>query len=52
MIFPYADDSALYSTALKLENTAETLLQWVKDSRMKANPDKYHLLIITKKVSK
>ena len=29
---------------IKLENAAETLLQWFKDNRMKANPDKYHLL--------
>ena len=48
----YADDSTPYCTELKisdvlikLESAAETLLQWFKDNRMKANPDKYHLLI-------
>ena len=28
----------------KLENVAETLLQWFKDNRMRANADKYYLL--------
>ena len=48
----YADDNTPYCTGLKisdvlikLENAAETLLQWFKDNRMKVNPDKYHLLI-------
>ena len=52
----YADDNTPYCAGLKisdvlikLENVAETLLQWFKDNRMKANPNKYHLLInITK----
>ena len=54
----YADDNTLYCTGLKisdvlikLENAAETLLQWFKDNRMKANPDKYHLLINNTKKS-
>ena len=48
----YADDNTPYCTSLnildvviKLENATEKLLQWFKDNRMKANPDKYHLLI-------
>ena len=50
----YADDNTPYckgkglkvsDVLIKLENAAETLLQWFKDNRMKANPDKYHLLI-------
>ena len=52
----YADDNTPYCTGLKisdvlikLENAAETLLQLFKDNRMKANPDKYHLLIINTK---
>ena len=52
----YAGDNTPYCTGLKtsealikLENAAETLLQWLKDNRMKSNSDKYHLLInITK----
>ena len=54
----YADDNTPYCTGLKisdvlikLENAAETLLQWFKDNRMKANPDKYHLLINNTKES-
>ena len=48
----FADDNIPYCTGLKisdvlikLENAAETLLQWFKDNRMKPNADKYHLLI-------
>ena len=54
----YADDNTPYCTCLKisdvlikLESAAETLLQWFKDNRMKANPDKYHLLINNTKKS-
>ena len=54
----YADDNTPYCTGLnildvliKLENVAEILLQWFKDNRMKANPDKYHLLINNTKES-
>ena len=48
----YADDNTTYCPGLKisdalikLENAAETLLQWFKDNRMKADPHKFHLLI-------
>ena len=55
----YADDNTPYCTGLnisdvltKLENAAETLLQWFKDGEpRKANPDKYHLLINNTKES-
>ena len=30
---------------IEFENAAETLFQWIKDNRMKANPEKYHLVI-------
>ena len=53
-----ADDNIPYCTGLKisdvlikLENAAEALLQWFKDNRMKANPDKYHVLINNTKES-
>ena len=46
------DDNSLYYASLKisdvlikLENAAETRLQYFKNNRMKVNPDKYHLLI-------
>ena len=58
LVANYADDITPYCTGLKisevlikLENAAETLLQWFKDNRMKANPDKYHLLINNTKKS-
>ena len=54
----YADDNTPYCTGLKisdvlikLENAAETLLQWLNDNRIKVNPDKYHLLINNTKES-
>ena len=54
----YADDNTLCCTGLKISNVlfklgnaAETLLQWFKDNRMKANPDKHHLLINNTKES-
>ena len=54
----YADDNTPYCTGLKfsdvlikLENAAQTLLQWFKDNRTKANPGKYHLLINNTKES-
>ena len=36
---------------IKLENVTETRLQWFKDNRMRANLDKYHLLINNTKES-
>ena len=46
---PYCTGSKTSEALIKLENAAETLLQWLKDNRIKANSDKYHLLInITK----
>ena len=54
----YADENTPYCTGLKildvlikLEKAAKTLLQWFKDNRMKASPDKYHLLINNTKES-
>ena len=44
----YADDNVPHCTGLKisdvlinLQNAADTLLQWFKDNKMKANPDNY-----------
>ena len=58
LVANYADDINPYCTGLKISdvliklgNAAETLLQWFKDIRMKANPDKYHLLINNTKES-
>ena len=53
-----ADDNIPYYTGLKisdilikLENAAETLLQWFKDNRLKANTVKHHLPINNTKES-
>ena len=54
----YAEDNTPYCTGLKIsdvliksENAVETLLQWFKGNRMKANPDKCHLFINNTKES-
>ena len=41
----YCASLKILDVLIKLENAAETRLQWFEDNRMKANPDKYHLLI-------
>ena len=48
---PYCTGLKISEVLIKLENAAETLLQWFKDNRMKANHDKYHLLINNTKES-
>ena len=57
-VLNYADGNTLYCTGLKisdvlvkLEKAAETLLQWFKDNRTKANHDKYNLVISNTKES-
>ena len=54
----YVDGNATYCTGLKvldvpikLQNAAETLFQCFEDNRMKANPEKYDLLINNTKES-
>ena len=42
---PYCTGLKISDVLIKLENAAETLLQWFKDNRIKANTDKYQLLI-------
>ena len=48
---PYCKSLKFLDVLIKLENAAETLLQWFKDKRMKANLDKYYLLINNTKES-
>ena len=48
---PYCTGLKISDVLIKLGNAAETLLQWFKDNRMKANTDKYHLLISNTKES-
>ena len=48
---PYCTGLKISNVLIKLDNAAETLLQWFKDNRMKVNPDKYHLLINNTKES-
>ena len=48
LVANYVDGSTSYCTGLNISNVQiklETLLQWFKDNKMKAYPDKYHLLI-------
>ena len=54
----YGDDNTPNCTSLKisdvlikLEDVAETLLQWFKYNRIKVNPEKYHLIINNAKES-
>ena len=42
---PYCAGLKISDVLIKLENAAETLLQWFEHNRMKVHPDKYHLLI-------
>jgi ribonuclease P/MRP protein subunit RPP40 len=48
----YADDNSPFSTAptipqviSELENESVTLLNWIRNNGLKANPDKFHLLL-------
>ena len=46
---PYCTGLKISDVLIKLQNAAKTLLQWLKDNRMKTSHDKYQLLInITK----
>ena len=54
-IASYADDNIPYTVHKNpekiikvLENTSFDLLKWFKNNRMKANADKYHLLVNSK----
>ena len=42
---PYACENDIESVLSKLEKDSQTLLQWVTNNIMKANPDKFHLLL-------
>ena len=48
---PYCTGLKISDVFIKLQNAAKTLLQWFKDNRTKANPDKYHLFINNNKKS-
>ena len=48
---PYCTGLKISYVLIQLENAVETLLQWFKNNRLKANPDKYHLLINNTKES-
>ena len=48
---PYYTGLKISDILIKLENAAETLLQWFKDNRLKANTVKHHLLIKNTKES-
>ena len=48
---PYCTGLKILDVLIKLQNATKALLQWFKDNRMKANPDKNHLLINNTKKS-
>ena len=54
-IVSYADDNTPYYTGKDtmevlsaLENKSEIMIKWFKDNSMKANPDKYHMILSDK----
>ena len=42
---PYAFKEDIESVIIKLENDSRILLEWVSNNALKANPDKFHLLL-------
>ena len=42
---PYACDKDIESVIIKLEEDSKTLLNWVYNNVLKANPDKFHLIL-------
>ena len=46
-ITPYAVRTNINEVIVALEDTYKQLFQWFKDSHMKANPDKWHLICST-----
>ena len=42
---PYACDKDIESVIIKLEEDSKTLLNWVNNNVLKANPDKFHLIL-------
>ena len=42
---PYACKGDIESVITKLENDSRTLIEWVSNNALKANPDKFHLLL-------
>ena len=45
---PYVVDTTIESVMNRLESDTTTLLNWVSDNSLKANPDKFHLLLSSK----
>ena len=44
---PYACNTDYISVITQLEKDSKTLLEWVSNNALKANPDKFHLLLST-----
>ena len=45
---PYATEKDLQDVFSKLEKSSDILLKWFKENFLKANPDKFHILLSTK----
>ena len=46
---PHATNKHLETLLKNLEQGSDTLLKWFTDNLLKANPEKYHLLVSTNK---
>ena len=44
---PYTSDISLNLVLEKLESSTHDLFRWFKENHIKANPDKFHLLVTT-----
>ena len=42
---PFACDKNISNVILQLEGDSNTLLEWVKNNGLKANPDKFHIIL-------
>ena len=42
---PYSCSKDIGSVLLRLQNDSEVLLKWISNNGLKANPDKFHLLL-------
>ena len=42
---PYTDKDNMYQVIIELEENSKVLIDWINDNYMKANPDKFHILL-------
>ena len=44
---PYTDKEYMYQVIIESEENSKVLIDWINDNYMKANPDKFHILLIS-----